>query len=215
MERKSPSQASVKKDIDSLVNNFLSYAIAKSSAIRRYNTSKVIIDQNDLEHMGAVTMIAMLFSDYFNKIGISNNTEKVMRIAITHDLDEVVSGDLPHDAKYELGEHSEKLRGVLEQLSESTVRTMYGRIRHEDLRRRYLNTYMEQRQRKTIEAKIAKLADYIDAILYCKNEIRMGNGDLGVVVNSAGKQFDKMLTGILTDYKNQMALGSALSNRKA
>lgn len=195
------SHGSVKKELDALVRDFLSYAIARSSAIRRYNTAKVIVDQNDLEHMGSVTMISMLFSDYFNKIGIRNDTEKVMRIAITHDLDEAVVGDVPHDAKYHFGKQSEKLRSSLEQLSESTVEAMYDMIKHQDLRARYMSLYKEQKTRKSIESKIVKLADYIDVIIYCENEMRMGNKELSADRENASIRFNEMLGKILDEHK--------------
>lgn len=195
-----PSHAATRRDLDRLVRGFLSYAIAKSSAIKRYNTAKVIIEQNDLEHMGAVTMTAMLLSDYFNRIGIGNDTEKVMRIAITHDLDEAVSGDVPHEAKYQFGKHSEKLRSALEQLSEDTVKTMYGMIKHQDLRTKYIALYKEQKTRKSIESQVAKLADYIDVIIYCENEMRMGNKDLSASRKSAGDRFNEMLNRLLDEH---------------
>ncbi len=195
------TQKRIKRELDSLTKNFLSYAISRSSAIRRYNTAKVIIDQNDLEHMGSVTIISMVFSDYFNKIGIKNNTERVMRIAVTHDLDEVVSGDVPHDAKYHFGKYSEKLRKALEQLSENTVDTMYGMVRHNDIRSRYKELYKEQKVRKSIESRIVKLADYTDVVLYCENEVRMGNKDLGEDIKNAESGFNNMLSKILDQNK--------------
>ncbi len=195
------SQSTVKKDLNHLAKNFLSYSIARSSAIRRYNTAKVIIDQNDLEHMGSVTLITMLFSDYLNKIGIKNDAEKAMRIAITHDLDEAVSGDVPHDAKYLLGKDSKKLRDALAQLSEGTIKTMYSMIEHPDMKARYLDLFKEQKARQTIESKIVKLADYIDVIIYCENEMRMGNKDLIADRENAETRFNEMLNKILDDYR--------------
>jgi 5'-deoxynucleotidase YfbR-like HD superfamily hydrolase len=195
------SHGTVKKELDALTKDFLSYAIARSSAIRRYNTAKVIVDQNDLEHMGAVTMISMLFSDYFNKIGIRNDTEKVMRIAITHDLDEAVVGDVPHDAKYQFGEHSKKLRKALEQLSNSNVESMYNMIKRKDLRSMYMSLYKEQKTRKSVESKIVKLADYIDVIIYCENESRMGNRELVKDKENASARFNEMLEKILLENK--------------
>lgn len=195
------SRSAVRRDLNHLVENFLSYAIARSSAIRRYNTTKVIIDQNDLEHMGSVTMITMLFSDYLNKMGIRNDTERAMRIAITHDLDEAVSGDVPHDAKYKLGKDSEKLRSALEQLSESTVKTMYSMIKDSGMRARYVDLFKEQKARQTIESRIVKLADYTDVIIYCEKEMRMGNKDLIADKENAEVRFNEMLGRILDDYK--------------
>lgn len=202
MVRNNLSHKLVKKELNSLVKDFLSYAVARSSAIRRYNTAKVIIDQNDLEHMGAVTLISMLFSDYLNRIGIRNGTEKVMRIAITHDLDEAVVGDMPHDAKYQFGKRSDKLRRALEQLSESTVETMYGMIKHQGIRARYMDLFKEQKARKSIESRIVKLADYIDVIIYCENEMKMGNRELIKDRENAASRFNEMLEKMLDERRS-------------
>ena len=187
----------IKEDLNHMIDNFLSYAIPRISAIRRYNTRKFIIPQNDLEHMGSVAIIGMLFSDYFNKIGIKNNTEKVMRLAITHDLDEAVTGDVPHDAKYQQGKRSETLRAALAQLSEITMENMYDMIKHEDIRKKYMDLYLEEKERKSIETKIVKLADLTDVIIYSESEMKLGNKIISVERENAKKRFDDMLAQIL------------------
>ena len=147
-------------------------------------------------------IIRMLFGIPIFKIGISNDTEKVMRIAITHDLDEAVSGDVPHDAKYQFGKNSDKLRSALEQLSESTVETMYNMIKHKDMRSRYMELYKEQKTRKSVESKIVKLADYVDVIVYCENEMKMGNKELSADRENAVSRLDELLDKILKEHNS-------------
>jgi len=166
----------VKKDVFTLYEDFLKYCIIRISTIKRYNTRRVVFPQSVMEHIGSTALIAMVISDYFNSIGIKNNTERVIRLALVHDLDEVVSGDIPHDAKYQMGDASEVLRKSLENLSVSTFDTMMKKIvSFGNVHYQIVGAYSEYKARKTVESEIVKLADFLDVYLYSENELAVGN----------------------------------------
>ncbi len=164
--------------IDKLMEGFLDYTTDRLSSITRYNTRKVIRKQSVMEHSGAVTLIAMVFSDYFNAIGIANDTEKVLRMSILHDMDEVVSGDLPYDAKYSQGRLSENLRNALYELTSYHVDMTLKMMKDRNLERSYKGLLEEEHAKKTVEAKIVKLADTADTIIYSMQEEKTGNKQL-------------------------------------
>ena len=186
----------IKKDMNSLVSNFLSYLLTRTTSIVRYNTRKMIVKQNVAEHSGNATLIAMIFSDYFNSIGIANDTEKVMRMAITHDNDEVVSGDLPYTAKYLYGEKSDKLRKAVNELSEDTIEYLYGKLPSKGMRKAYVGMYHEYEARKAIESKIVKLADCADVIIYANAEIALGNKTAVAEKREASATFNRLIDNL-------------------
>jgi len=166
----------VMKDLFSIYENFLKYCVTRVSTIKRYNTKRVIFPQSVMEHIGSTALISMVISDYFNAIGIKNDTGRVLRLAIVHDLDEVVSGDMPHDAKYQLGEVSDSLRLSLSKLSESTFLDMVSKIdSYASIEDNLRYAYADYKTKLSIEAKIVKLADFLDVYLFSENELAAGN----------------------------------------
>lgn len=164
-----------KTSFDRIIDDFLQYAIGRTTAIQRYNTKQIIKPQNVMEHEGSVAFIAMVLSDYLNEKGIRNDTEKVLRIAITHDKDEVVSGDVNFVAKYGHGKLSDRLRESLDGLGDYVVKDLYSRINNKKLADKYYELYVDEKKKKSIESKIVKMADSIDVIIYTRQEQALGN----------------------------------------
>ncbi len=186
---------------DKLLEGFLDYTTERLTSITRYSTKKAIIRQSVMEHSGATTLIAMVFSDYLNSIGVKNDTEKVLRMAIMHDADEVVSGDIPHDAKYQQGVLSDNLRKALGELTDYNIETMLKMLDNKLMEKQYKNLFNEEKGKKTIEAKIVKLADTAEAMIYCKQEERIGNKALADVSKRTTPIFHSMLDQILESKK--------------
>lgn len=186
----------IKEDLENIRNNFLYMVIERLSSIKRYNTRKFIIPQNVLEHEGSVTLISMLFSDYFNKIGIKNDTEKVLRMAILHDTDEIISGDIPHDAKYDYTNNSEKVREALAFIEKETINNILNEIKRYGLFEKYHNYFNEIKEKKSIEAKIVKLADFVDVMIYTKIENLLGNSTIISELNNSTNNYNKLLNKI-------------------
>ncbi|MDE1825690.1 MAG: HD domain-containing protein [Candidatus Micrarchaeota archaeon] len=178
-----------KTSFDRIIDDFLEHTIVTMTAIQRYNTKQIIKPQNVMEHEGSVAFIAMVLSDYLNAAGVKNDAEKVMRIAITHDKDEVVSGDINFIAKYRHGQLSEDLRESLDKLGDHVIRELYERIGDKELSDRYYGMYKEEKNRKSLESKIVKLADWIDVIIYARQEQALGNRGMFEAERNARESF--------------------------
>ncbi len=198
---KKPDYEKVKKDMDDLLSSFLDYTTDRLSSITRYSTKRAITTQSVMQHLGSVTLIAMVFSDYLNKHGIKNDTERVMRMAIIHDADEIVSGDIPHPAKYQQGVVSENLRASLSKLADYTIRSTLQMLNNKEMFNSYYNLYAEEKQRSTIEARIVKLADFADVIIFCMQEERLGNSTISQINEEASKKFAELLQEMLKQAK--------------
>jgi 5'-deoxynucleotidase YfbR-like HD superfamily hydrolase len=186
----------VETKCDELISGFLDYTVERLTSIVRYNTVKFIRPQPLMQHLGSATLIAMLLSDYFNKVGIKNNTERVMRMAIIHDIDEVVSGDIPHEAKYQV-EFSQELREALDKLTTYTIKSTLSMIKDNELEARYDSLFSEEKGKKTIEAKIVKLADSADVIIYARHEQKLGNKSMADIEANASKNFKTLLATVV------------------
>jgi 5'-deoxynucleotidase YfbR-like HD superfamily hydrolase len=179
------------------INNFLDEVIKRTTSITRFSTRPFIRPQNLAEHHGNVTFIAMILSDYLSQNGFKIDVEKTMRLAITHDLDETVSSDIPHPAKYNYGNESEKLAEALKNLSEITIKGLLSKLHNKKMFDYYYNLYQEEKEKMTIESKIVKLADYIDVIIYSSLENSLGNKTILAEKSNAKKRFKALFNDIL------------------
>ncbi|MGI0141944.1 MAG: YfbR-like 5'-deoxynucleotidase [Candidatus Micrarchaeales archaeon] len=182
----------MRTSFDSIINNFLEHTIQRTNSIQRYNTKQIIRQQNVMEHEGAVTLIAMVLSDHLNELGVKNNTERVLRIAVTHDNDEVVSGDVNFDAKYSHGKISKELRKSLDKLGDYVIQDLYKRLGNKKLTKMYYDLYREEKGKNSVEARIVKMADCIDVVIYARNEQALGNREMAIVEKGAYEMFAKM-----------------------
>ena len=181
------------KDITRLVNDFLMDMLSKTSSTPRYSTVKVHRIQNVAEHEGNVTKIALVLSDYLKMIGVPIDTETVLRAAIMHDDDEIVSGDLPHSAKYMYGERSDALRKALNGLNEVAIGHQLGKIPFKELRDKYKSTLRTYEERATIESLIVKLSDFADVINFTGTEKAFGNESIIKDEKNAKRKFNALL----------------------
>jgi 5'-deoxynucleotidase YfbR-like HD superfamily hydrolase len=157
------------------VYEYLSYVTGRLSSIARYSTEKSITRQSVMEHIGNVAFITLVLSEYLNERGIRNDSDKAVKLALMHDVSEIISGDLPHDSKYGYGKISEGLRKQLGSLEEITMQYALGKLKDDGLSRMLYSLFEEYNKRKTIESKIVKIADLYDVVLYTHQEMSLGN----------------------------------------
>ena len=102
------------------------------------------------EHSWMVTLMAFLIKDEFPEADM----DKVMKMCIIHDLGEAFTGDIPTFEKNDAHERAEK------ELLSAWLRTL-----PEHLREEMTALYAEMEQRETLEAKIFKALDGLEALI--------------------------------------------------
>lgn len=102
------------------------------------------------EHSWMVTLMAFLIKDEFPEADM----DKVMKMCIIHDLGEAFTGDIPTFEKNDAHEHTEK------ELLHAWLATL-----PEPLRDEMTALYAEMEQRETLEAKIFKALDGLEALI--------------------------------------------------
>jgi putative hydrolase of HD superfamily len=183
------------------VNRYLSYVIGRLSSITRYSTRKFIIRQTVMEHIGDVAFISMVLSEYLNNHGVRNDSGRVIKLALIHDVPEAISGDLPHDSKYDYGEVSRGLRKQLEGLEKITMNYALAKLNDKKTASAVYSLFEEYNARKTIESKIVKLADLYDVILYTQQEMSMGNKSLHTEYRNTKREFNALMKSVCGESK--------------
>lgn len=131
------------------------------SNIIRYNNDPRIKGESVAEHSYFVTFYVMIFGDIVDNIDM----ERAMKLALIHDIEESISGDLPHTVKVKYPE----LNLAFEKMNLEITKEIFKGM--DD----YVELWKEVRECKTKEAKLVLLADIVSAVLYSDNEVKMGN----------------------------------------
>ncbi len=150
------------------------------------------------DHLFGVAWIAMLLADRANVRGMQVKVEKVLRMALLHDLSEARTGDLPSTIKpYFPGDtlkqaDEQAARDILQPLGEAVAN--------------YLALWHEYEQRTSLEARIVKAADKLDLLLQAREYEKGGANNLGEFWENAEVDFaklgiDEMIADILPALK--------------
>lgn len=189
------------KITDKRLLKILSFAeeIEKLKHVKRINTlSDRSRQESDAEHSWHLAMIVLLLKD---ELGTKFNIEKAIKIAITHDLIEIYTGDTwPSNSK----EKKEKKRR-----EEKAAKKLFSRL-PQDLKKEMEGYWREYEDAKTKEAKVVK---GFDKIVYPMHYVMSGK-IVWHKEQSTDKErrlygmphvkHDKILTKIFEHYNNKL-----------
>lgn len=130
--------------------------IRQGSEVERFHTKRMI-QRNDVGHHSFhVAWLAWLMGQ-----GTNLSVGRVVMAALAHDLAEHVVGDMPGDAKRELG-----------------IREMFGEFEAEQ----FLQVGLDfEGVLSEFEKRTLKLADMMEGCFFCISEASLGNGRVAVV----------------------------------
>jgi putative hydrolase of HD superfamily len=124
----------------------------------------VVDPESIAEHSYGVAVVASLIVDDLRAKGETVDGERVLRMALVHDLAEVFTGDIPMPAK------SEALREALGQAEEATLATV--------LTPAQLELWREAEGAQTLEARIVKAADKLQMLVKALTYEQQKRGNL-------------------------------------
>lgn len=122
------------------------------------------------DHSYGVAFIAMLLADLAQARGMEPNVEKVLRMALLHDLTEARTGDLPATIKRYV--ESSTLQAMDERIADDIFAGL-GAIGEE-----YLLLWREYEERISLESRIVKAADKLDLLLQAQEYEKGGASNL-------------------------------------
>ncbi|HEX4945967.1 MAG TPA: HD family hydrolase [Blastocatellia bacterium] len=136
------------------------------------------------EHLFGVAVVAMWLADAARARGHEVNVEKVLRMALLHDLSEARTGDLPSTIKpYFPGD---TLKHADEQAVQDILQPL-GAIGAS-----YLALWHEYEQRTSFEARLVKAADKLDLLLQAREYEKGGAKHLGEFWENAEEDFARL-----------------------
>jgi len=154
-----------------LMHNLIEFVFGQHnrlSCIKRYNNTPKLSEESVAEHSYYVAVMAMLIADYLSiEKDIIIDVEDLLRMALLHDLEEIISGDIIKVLKS---------GGFKEELDKMNERSMHFLV--DGLGRQgeyYFNSWKSAKNKMSLEAKIIDLVDWLAILVYCVKEIHMGN----------------------------------------
>ena len=136
------------------------------------------------DHAFGVAWIAMLLADRAVARGMQISVERVLRMALLHDLSEARTGDLPSTIKpYFPG-------AVLKQADEQAARDILQPLG--EIGANYLTLWYEYEQRTSLESRIVKAADKLDLLLQAREYEQGGAQSLREFWDNAEEDFARL-----------------------
>ena len=108
-------------------------------------------------HSFGVSVAAMLLADEIQARGMAINCEKVMRMALLHDLAETRVGDMPKTAVSYFGSEARR-KAEIAAFADVIAATGLAKDQYQSL-------YEEYEARESLEARIVKAADVVDLLV--------------------------------------------------
>jgi len=135
--------------------------------LMRFSNVPRLAAQSVAEHSYCVTFLAMLVGDYLVDKGERVDKLRLLKMALLHDVEEVISGDILKTLKH--GNFKKEL-GELNEQNMYYLTRLLGKKKND-----YLVLWQEVKDGKTLEAKLISFVDMIDRIVYCLKESHLGN----------------------------------------
>ena len=123
------------------------------------------------DHSFSTTVLAMWLADLEVSNGRRVNLERVLRLALLHDLPEALTFDISKSYLEYLGIRGEAIKSELE---EAAWKHLMKGVEKDTIRERYTRLQSEFNAEKTIESMIVHAADRIDILLQIVEYSRRG-----------------------------------------
>ena len=136
----------------------------------RYSAQPQHFPESVAEHSFFTAYIGSVLCNLLHKEGVEVDTTRVIEMALVHDTEEQLSGDILGPFKHYTAEVREAISTVNKEILPQVFEGL-----PEDLRNHYVSLWVEDGEGETIEAQIVKMADKISLISKCEEEIKVGN----------------------------------------
>ena len=151
------------------------------------------------EHCYRMSLLSMVLSDTLVEKGINLDTEKVMRLALLHEIAEARIGDIPFTARHYVGSESKE---AAERLASQEMLAELGYLGS-----RYQDLWEEFETGKTLEAKLVRAADKLEMMIQVLTYEKTGFRSLDLFWTNPWNQkdfdFDPLLEEIMTLLQNE------------
>ncbi|MBI2112960.1 MAG: HD domain-containing protein [Candidatus Wildermuthbacteria bacterium] len=151
--------------------DIFSHILNRSLAhVMRFSSKPQHFKESVAEHSFFVAYFTCILCDLLKEAGQDINSEKALRMALVHDLEEVFSGDILSPFKHYSQEVTAAIRKVNLEIIQEAFQGLPAK-----LSAHYISLWTEEGEGKSIEAKVVKIADKLSLLGKCAEEVKAGN----------------------------------------
>jgi putative hydrolase of HD superfamily len=149
-------------------------------------------------HSFGVAVIAMLLADRARARGVEVNVERLLRMALLHDMTETRTGDLPSTIKHYFDKASIKAA------DEAIAKVIFSELG--DLSESYLELWYDYEHRASVESRLVKAADKLDLLMQSREYEKGGARSLQEFWDTADTDFaglglDDLISDLIDELK--------------
>jgi len=168
------------------LDKFLSYE-RKLDTIIRFSAHIRIKDESVAEHSFHTAFYAMILADLEEQFGNKVDKQKVLKTALIHDLEECLTGDIIYTFKHTHKSLTKEIRKMSLKFLEELLSDLPNKLSKE-----YIELWKKQKDEKTKEGQIIEAADKLEGLIYCLNEVSLGNKSFKTVIDTYLKQLKSL-----------------------
>ena len=152
--------------------------------IDRWGLMRTVFKENLAEHSMEVAVLAHALATIGNvKLGKTHDCEHIALASLFHDMNEILTGDLPTPVKY----YNDDIRTAYKKIEETSREKMLSLL-DEDLQ----ESYRQALQVTPEQELLIKAADRLCAYLKCADEIKHANNDFSNALQSTRQSLEQM-----------------------
>lgn len=147
--------------------------------INRWALMRNTNEENLSEHSNDVAVIAHALAVIGNvRLGKNLNCERAAFLGLYHDMNEIITGDMPTPVKY----HSDVMRKAYADVEIMASKTLLSML-PDDLRPHFETAFFKKAEDEYLWI-LVKAADKISALIKCIEEEKAGNGEFSQALKS-------------------------------
>lgn len=168
------------------MSNF--YAMmSRMKYIERWVLMRNSESENISEHSLEVSMLAHCLAVLGNRrLGRSYNADRVAVIALYHDSNEIITGDMPTPIKY----YNQQMQSIFHSIEDNACNALLSML-PEDIREDYRGLFFPQEEEGDLW-RLVKAADKLSALIKCIEEGKAGNREFESAAKSIRAAIEKM-----------------------
>lgn len=161
--------------------------MARMKYIERWALMRNSRQENISEHSLEVAMLAHGLAIISNeKCGGNLNVERIAVMALYHDANEIITGDMPTPVKY----FDKDIKTAYKNVEDVANRTLIDKL--PEYMKKYYDSVFFQRKSQEEEWKIVKAADKLSALIKCMEELRSGNQEFKTALETTRQVLEDM-----------------------
>lgn len=138
--------------------------------VTRFNNRPQHFEESVAEHSFYVAYFTQIICWLVSEKGVKLDAQKAIAMALIHDQEEGISGDILNPFKY----HSKKVNEAIKEVNKETINMVFETL-PPNMGKDFINLWHEESERDSIESQIVKVADTLSLISKCYEEMEAGN----------------------------------------